>query len=68
MKREINPEEYKLFVVGETYQTKMATAERFTIHKIDIMMGQVTKFWGVYEKNPDLLNCPISPERLILNK
>ncbi len=68
MRRERNPEEYKLFVIGGTYKTKMATGEHFTIHKIDIIAGQITKFWGVYENSPNLTNCPIDPERLILDK
>lgn len=68
MRKEKNPEGYKLFVVGGTYKTKFQTSEEFTIHKIDLSVnGEVLKFWGVYQNSPHLTNCPIDPERLILN-
>lgn len=56
----------KPFEEGKIYQTKFATGERFTVHKIDVNhSGKQIKCWGEYENNPGLLNCPLDPERLI---
>lgn len=52
---------------GNTYKTKLATGESFTVHKVDTNhKGEVIRFWGVYSGSPLLTNCPISPDRLIL--
>lgn len=59
--------EYEEFQVGETYATKLATQESFTIERIELNVkkDKIIRFWGVYPSRPHLLNCPISPERLI---
>lgn len=55
------------FEVGQSYVTKMATGESFTIDRIelDAKSGRVRNIIGRYDKSPDLRNCPISPDRLI---
>lgn len=51
---------------GKTYKTKLATGEKFTIHKIEKnIKGIIMRVLGVYENSPHLLNCPLDPERLI---
>jgi hypothetical protein len=61
------PEKIELpFEVGETYLTKMATGESFTIERISkTKLGEIITIYGTYSKHPDLHNCPISPNRLI---
>lgn len=55
------------FMVGETYTTKMATGWEFTIERIEVdpKTNQQRLLWGWYTDNPTLINCPISPDRLI---
>jgi hypothetical protein len=54
---------------GNWYVTKLQTAERFFVNRIE-----KNQAWGIYEKNPHLLNCPIElnrlidPEKIDLNK
>lgn len=54
------------FEVGQTYLTKMATGEFFTVERIvENKAGFITTIYGFYTKHPHLRNCPISPNRLI---
>lgn len=54
------------FEEGQTYLTKMATGEFFTIERISkSQLGEPITIYGTYSKHPDLHNCPISPHRLI---
>ncbi len=64
--------------VGKTYKIKMAVENTFTISKITNVLlknkqtgeskEKVHTIWGFYSDSPDLLNCPIQPERLINEK
>lgn len=57
------------FEVGETYQTKFATAERFTITVINTnKQGRVIGFKGVYENSKHLGEVPLGADRLIARK
>lgn len=62
------------FEEGETYTTKMATGEKFTVDRIEYRKtndgdtDEPRMLFGRYEKSPYLLNCGISPERLIPRK
>jgi hypothetical protein len=61
------PEKIDLpFEVGQTYLTKMATGEFFTIESISkSKLSEAMTIYGFYSRHPDLHNCPISPNRLI---
>jgi hypothetical protein len=65
--RKKSPEKIDLpFEVGQTYLTKMATGEFFTIERISkSKLGEPITIYGFYTKHPHLRNCPISPNRLI---
>jgi len=61
------------FEVGQTYTTKFATGERFTITKIIMCTdkkkhGDISHFLGIYEKAPHLGECPLGADRLIQRK
>ena len=58
------------FKVGETYVTKMQTAEKFTITEIVMKKdkdktNEIHILHGIWDKTPHLGVCPIFPERLI---
>jgi len=60
---------------GKTYKTKFATGEHFTITKIKRFKVKIKgeeverlQIMGIYEKNPDLGECPINEDRLIPEK
>ena len=55
------------FVIGETYITKMATGWTFTVDRIerDPKTDLVRILYGRYSNAPELLNCPMYPDRLI---
>lgn len=59
--------EYDEFQVGTTYLTKICDKWTFTIHRIELNSkgDRIVKFWGVHTNSPELLNCPLDPERLI---
>ena len=63
------------FEEGKTYTTKFATGEKFTISKIIYRKKSkedhpdvIYQFLGIYERSPNLGNCPMQPERLIPHK
>lgn len=62
------------FVVGETYVSKMQTAEKFTVSKITTKHNKATgkneiiRLEGIWEKAPHLGDCPLNPDRLIPRK
>lgn len=51
------------FEVGQTYVTKMATADRFTIEKIERRGERIYKVYGRYNDKETV--CPLDSERLI---
>lgn len=54
------------FEEGQTYTTKFANGERFTITKlVKNKYNEVTGIWGTYERCPHLGVCPIGIDRLI---
>lgn len=57
------------FEVGETYTTKFATGEKFSITRlIKNKDGEVIMAYGIYEKHSHLGECPLSIDRLIQRK
>jgi hypothetical protein len=54
------------FEVGQTYITKMQTADKFTISKVefDKKTKKIILVHGTYNDNYDLL-CRLTPDRLI---
>lgn len=53
-------------VVGKTYTTKMATAEKFTLTQILInKKGVVTGLKGMWETCPHLGECGLGADRLL---
>lgn len=66
MKKTIKIDVEKPFEEGLTYTTKMQTAEKFTISRIErTSKGEMRMFYGVYERSPHLGDCPMYPDRLI---
>ncbi len=62
-------ETFEEFKEGETYFTKFATREKFTIHKIiKTIKGKIIRFEGIYEDCEHLELCPIEPSRLLKHK
>lgn len=56
-------------VEGKTYMTKFATKEMFTVTKIILdKTGRQVSTKGIYEKCPDLGECPLGVDRLIHEK
>jgi hypothetical protein len=54
------------FELGQTYNTKFATGDTFTITRMDKnKYNEVISVWGIYERRPHLGECPISVDRLI---
>jgi hypothetical protein len=54
------------FEEGQTYQTKFATGENFTITRlVKNKYDEVIAIWGIYERCPHLGVCPIGIDRLI---
>ena len=54
------------FEVGVTYPTKFATGVKFTITRVrKNKYDEVVEVWGIYEKSPNLGECPINMDRLI---
>lgn len=56
--------------VGETYISKMQTAEKFTITEIVMKKEkgnthEIYQLMGIWEKSPQLGACPIGADRLI---
>jgi len=56
--------------VGETYVSKMQTAEKFTITEIVMKKEkgkthEIHQLMGIWEKSPHLGACPIGAERLL---
>lgn len=78
MKREIKKFQFLEVEVGKTYQTKMATNERFIVKDVVrksfknkdafITYGIVIKALGIYEDHPEAGICPIDPDRLMRDK
>lgn len=71
MKKLVPKKESLLFVVGETYETKFATKERFTltrdayVRKDGIIIWTNKTVWGVYERSPHLGECPLNLDRIV---
>lgn len=69
--KEPKPIRYKPFQVNETYQTKWATGEKFTIKEIKLKFDKDLKkevpyyFLGIIEGKEYLGNCPLNVDRLI---
>jgi hypothetical protein len=62
--KKIRKEEIEVpFIIGETYDTKFSTGERFTLTRI----GK-TQAYGIYERSPELGICPLGIERLVSRK
>jgi hypothetical protein len=54
------------FEVGQSYKTKFATGDTFTITRLDKnKYDEVLAIWGIYDRSPHLGECPIGVDRLI---
>mgnify|MGYP001587432737 CR=1 FL=1 len=52
---------------GKTYKTKFATGELFHVTKIvRNHKNEIIRFIGIYDKCKHLGECPLNPDRLIL--
>lgn len=50
---------------GKVYQTRMQTKDEFLLTRIQTNKhGEVTQLWGIYQKHPDLGECPLGAGRL----
>lgn len=57
------------FETGKTYTTKFATGEKFFLTRIIFNgIGVCIRFEGIFEKCPQLGECPLGPDRLISEK
>ena len=66
MRKVIKEERDLPFEVGKTYKTKFATGETFTITSItNNKYDEVIAIHGIYDKSPNLGQCPIGIGRLI---
>lgn len=61
------------FEIGQTYQTKMQTGDKFTITQIIMKTEkgkthEIHQFKGIYDRYPHLGECPIAEDRLIARR